>query len=159
MDRGNVWLGGNAAYSGKAPEEGQADKAGPGPLAPWATNKGGADGFLLKFDQDGNFKLRIGGTPKAPDSNDTSGGINGTPVLYQPADIVLDAKTNRLYIADGYGNRRIVIVDADTGKYIAISAPMAAIRWMTRRRPPPAAGWMTGRGASVPPFSAIRCIA
>ena len=32
--------------------------------------------------------------------------------------MVVDPKTNRLYVADGYGNRRILIVDADTGKYI-----------------------------------------
>ena len=62
--------------------------------------------------------MRIGGTPKGPNSNDTSGGINATPLLYQAADMVVDPATNRLYIADGYGNRRILIVDANTGKYI-----------------------------------------
>ena len=117
-EQGFVWMGGNASISGKAPEEGQAEVAGTGPQAPWATNRGGADGFLLKFDRDGNFKMRIGGTPKEPTSNDTDSGINGTPVFYQPADMVVDAKTNRLYVADGYGNRRIVILDATTGKYI-----------------------------------------
>jgi DNA-binding beta-propeller fold protein YncE len=66
----------------------------------------------------GNFKMRIGGTPKGPDSNDKAGGINATPLLYQPADIVVDPKTDRLYVADGYGNRRILIIDANTGKYI-----------------------------------------
>ena len=66
----------------------------------------------------GNFKMRIGGTPEGPNSNDTNGGINGTPLLYQAADMVVDPATNRLYIADGYGNRRVLIVDADTGKYI-----------------------------------------
>ena len=66
----------------------------------------------------GNFKLRIGGTPKGPDSNDTNGGVNGTPVLYQAADMVVDPATNRLYVSDGYGNRRVLIVDANTGKYI-----------------------------------------
>ena len=30
----------------------------------------------------------------------------------------VDAKTNRLYVADGYGNRRILIVDAATGQYV-----------------------------------------
>jgi hypothetical protein len=60
--------------------------------------------------------MRIGGTPDHPASNDTNGGINGTPLLYLPADMVVDG--NRLYVADGYGNRRILIVDADTGKYI-----------------------------------------
>ena len=67
---------------------------------------------------DGNFKMRIGGTPTGPNSNDTHGGMNGTPLLYQAADMVVDPATNRLYIADGYGNRRVLIVDADTGKYI-----------------------------------------
>ena len=43
---------------------------------------------MLKFDLDGNFKLRIGGTPEGPDSNNRDGGINGTPTLYQPADMV-----------------------------------------------------------------------
>jgi hypothetical protein len=104
-DHDNVWIGGNG---GNVPRE---------PVA-WTTNKAGGDGFVLKFDMDGAFKMRIGGTPTGPASNDTSGGINGTPLLYQPADMVVDPKTNRLYLADGYGNRRILIVDADTGKYI-----------------------------------------
>ena len=100
----NVWLSGNAAApSGKAP---------------WATNKAGGDGFVLKFDMNGNFKLRIGGTPKGPNSNDTNSGNNGTPVLYQAADMVVDPAANRLYVSDGYGNRRVLIVDANTGKYI-----------------------------------------
>jgi DNA-binding beta-propeller fold protein YncE len=62
--------------------------------------------------------MRIGGTPPGPDSNNKDGGKNGTPLLYQPADMVIDPRTNRLYVADGYGNRRVLIVDADTGKYI-----------------------------------------
>jgi len=101
----NVWISGNSAT------------AGPGRL-PWTTNKEGGDGFVLKFDMNGNFKMRIGGTPKGPNSNDTSGGINETPLLYQAADMVVDPATNCLYIADGYGNRRVLIVDATTGKYI-----------------------------------------
>ena len=32
--------------------------------------------------------------------------------------MTVDPKTNHLYIADGYGNRRVLIVDAETGKYI-----------------------------------------
>jgi len=103
--KGNIWLAGNGGRPVDA-------------ASSWTTHKEGADGFVLKFDQDGNFKMRIGGTPTAPASNDTGGGVNGTPLLYLPADMVVDPKTNRLYVADGYGNRRILIVDADTGKYI-----------------------------------------
>ena len=55
---------------------------------------------------------------KGPNSNDTNGGINGTPQPYLVADMTVDPKTNILYIADGYGNRRVLIVDAATGKYI-----------------------------------------
>jgi DNA-binding beta-propeller fold protein YncE len=105
----NVWIAGNLA----APRPGA-----PADTIPWTTNKQGGDGFVMKFDMNGNFKMRIGGTPQGPDSNNKDGGINGTPTLYQPADMVVDPKTNRLYVADGYGNRRVLIVDADTGKYI-----------------------------------------
>ena len=31
--------------------------------------------------------------------------------------MVVDPKTNLLYVADGYGNRRVVVFDADTGAY------------------------------------------
>ncbi len=103
----NVWVAGNSP----APKAGEKE-------IPWTTNKGGGDGFILKFDRDGNFKMRIGGTPTAPDSNSKDGGLNGTPLLYRPADMVVDPRTNRLYVADGYANRRVLIVDADSGKYI-----------------------------------------
>ncbi len=100
----NVWLAGNSA---PAPAD-----------APATTNHKGGDGFVLKFDMAGNFKMRIGGTPTGPDSNNTNGGINGTPTMYLPADMVVDEAAHRLYVADGYGNRRILIVDSETGKYI-----------------------------------------
>ena len=103
----NVWIAGAAA----APR-------GERPKPAWTTNGQGGDGFVLKFDMNGNFRMRIGGTPAGPNSNDTNGGINGTPLLYQPADMAVDSVTNRLFVSDGYGNRRILIVDADTGKYI-----------------------------------------
>ena len=104
----NVWISGNSGNVG-----GRG-----GVTTPWTTNKEGGDGFVLKFDMNGNFKMRIGGTPRGPNSNDTHGGINDTPVLYQATDMVVDPKTNRLYISDGYGNRHVMIVDATTGKYI-----------------------------------------
>ena len=79
----NCWLSGSGAYNPKA-------------NMPWATNKEGGDGLILKFDMDGNFKMRIGGTPKGPNSNDTNGGLYGTPQTYLSADMVVDPATNRL---------------------------------------------------------------
>src|ERR1700689_290830 len=60
----NVWLAGNSA---SAPKE----------TTPWTTNKHGGDGFVLKFDMNGNFKMRIGGTPNPPDSNGKNFGHFG----------------------------------------------------------------------------------
>jgi hypothetical protein len=85
---------------------------------PWAGTHGD-DAHVLKFSKDGTFLLRIGQPGNSSDtSNDTDGADNGTPLLWNPADSEVDPKTNHLYIADGYGNRRIVVVDAETGEYI-----------------------------------------
>jgi len=85
---------------------------------PWAPNFGN-DSQVLKFKLDGTFVYQIGRAgAKGPNSNDTGGGINGTPQPFLPADMSVDSNTNLLYIADGYGNRRILIVDAATGRYV-----------------------------------------
>ncbi len=85
---------------------------------PWAPNFGN-DSQILKFKSDGTFVYQIGTAgAKGPNSNDTNGGVNGTPEPFWPADMVVDPKTNLMYVADGYGNRRVLIVDAATGKYV-----------------------------------------
>jgi len=85
---------------------------------PWAPSFGN-DSQVLKFKTDGTFVYQIGTAgAKGPNSNDTNGGVNGTPEPYWPADMTVDPKTNLMYIADGYGNRRVLIVDAATGKYV-----------------------------------------
>ena len=33
------------------------------------------------------------------------------------AKIFVDAKVNEAYIADGYGNKRVAVLDADTGEF------------------------------------------
>jgi DNA-binding beta-propeller fold protein YncE len=79
---------------------------------------GQAGRAVLKFTADGDFLLQIGQrTPPMRNSNDTSGAPNGTPLLGQPADLEVDPETNELYIADGYTNLRIIVVDANTGMY------------------------------------------
>ena len=44
-------------------------------------------------------------------------GSNDTENFGRPAKIFIDAKNNEAYIADGYGNKRVVVIDADTGKF------------------------------------------
>jgi hypothetical protein len=79
---------------------------------------GQAGGAVLKFTQNGDFLLQIGRRqPPVRNSNDTNGGINGTPLLAQPADMEVDPENNELYIADGYTNLRVIVVDGNTGMY------------------------------------------
>ena len=46
-----------------------------------------------------------------------SKGNADTQNLNQPADTFVYAKTNELFVADGYGNRRVIVFDADTGRF------------------------------------------
>jgi DNA-binding beta-propeller fold protein YncE len=100
--KGNVWVGGNgngAGGSGPLPaDEGHVD-AGPY-----------HDSMILKFTQDGKFLMQIGKQGQSKGSNDTEN-------LRGPAKMWVDPKTNELYVADGYGNKRVIVFDADTGKY------------------------------------------
>ena len=85
---------------------------------PWAATYGD-DSHILKFTADGEFVYQIGHAgAEGPDSEDINSGPNGTPQPYRVADMSVDPETNRMYIADGYGNRRILIVDAENGQYI-----------------------------------------
>jgi NHL repeat-containing protein len=76
----------------------------------WLTGNGTGDGQILKFTKDGKFLLQIGKGGVAVDSNSTEH-------LSRPAAVVVHPKTNEVFVADGYGNRRIVVFDADTGAY------------------------------------------
>jgi hypothetical protein len=64
----------------------------------------------LKFSPAGKFLLQIGELWKTNGSNDTR-------LLGNPTDLAVDAKTNEVYIADGYVNHRVIVFDATTGKY------------------------------------------
>ena len=66
--------------------------------------------MLLKFTRDGKFLMQIGKPLQSKGSDDTQN-------LRLPAKTLVDPKTNELYVADGYGNHRVMVFDADTGQY------------------------------------------
>jgi hypothetical protein len=76
----------------------------------WLTGNGDGDGQILKFTSDGRFLLQIGRPGVEADSNDPSH-------VSRAAFVAVHPKTNELFVADGYGNRRVVVFDADTGAY------------------------------------------
>src|SRR6266540_4116402 len=75
-------------------------------------NGNGNDGHILKFTQDGKFLLQIGVKQAGlgPDSSSQER-------FYLVAKVSIDGKNNEAYVADGYGNKRVVVIDADTGKF------------------------------------------
>jgi hypothetical protein len=106
-----VFLSGNGQDGGARQQQGVD-------TYPWAPSFGD-DSHVMKFTAQGEFIYQIGRAGvEGPDSEKIDGGPNGTPQPYLVADMSVDPSTNRLYIADGYGNRRILIVDAETGHYI-----------------------------------------
>jgi DNA-binding beta-propeller fold protein YncE len=74
----------------------------------WVAGNGNEDNQILKFTPDGKFLLQIGRAGK-------SEGSNSKTQLGRPAHMVLSG--DELFVADGYGNRRVVVFDAKTGAY------------------------------------------
>lgn len=83
----------------------------------YIAGNGQNDHQVLKFAMDGTFILQIGKAGLTAGSNDTNSAPGGRPALGNPADMEVDPETNELYIADGYGNKRVLVVDAATGLY------------------------------------------
>ena len=97
--KGNVWIGGN----------------------------GGPDSQILKFTKDGKFLMQVGkkgarrkaGAAAGRDEGGVAGfaGNSNDPVSFgRVAKIFVDQQENEAYIADGYLNKRVAVIDADTGK-------------------------------------------
>jgi DNA-binding beta-propeller fold protein YncE len=66
---------------------------------------------VMKFTRDGKLVMTIG-------QYDKNAGSNDTTLLGGPAGIWVDPKTNEVFIADGYRNRRVIVFDGATGKYL-----------------------------------------
>ncbi len=75
----------------------------------WIGGNGEKDAHVLKFTKDGKFLLQMGklGNQKGSNDPDNFGRV---------AKIWVDPKTNEAYVADGYKNKRVAVLDADTGK-------------------------------------------
>ena len=68
------------------------------------------DNQCLKFTNDGKFLLQVGKSGQSKGSLDT---VN----FNHPSQPVYWAETNEIFLSDGYVNRRVVVIDADTGKF------------------------------------------
>lgn len=94
----------------------------------WIGGNGGPDSQILKFTQDGKFVAQYGKSgarsqesaladPSAEFSADGFAANSNDPNNFgRVAKIYVDAQANEAYIADGYLNHRVAVLDADTGK-------------------------------------------
>jgi len=86
---GNVWISGSGAANKDVPE----------------------DREIFKFTPDGTLLQEIGHHADGPDNNQDTGYFG------RAAGMEVDDDAHEIYVADGYGNRRVVVYDSDTGAF------------------------------------------
>ena len=77
----------------------------------WITGNDKDDSAAYKFSHDGKQLLLTIGVVGP------SGGSNDTTKLGRPATVQVDEEANELFVADGYGNRRVIVYDSNTGAF------------------------------------------
>jgi hypothetical protein len=86
-----VWIGGRGGW-------------------PRATAPGTGDDMILKFTTAGKFVMQIGHRGQSKGNTDTEN-------VHQPTDTFVDTSAKEIYVADGYGNKRVVVFDSETGTF------------------------------------------
>ena len=76
----------------------------------WIGGNAANDGQVLKFTSAGKFVKQFG-------FGYASAGSNDTWAFRQVAKIFVDEPNNEAYISDWYGNHRVVVIDAESGKF------------------------------------------
>jgi hypothetical protein len=99
-----VWIGGRAGW-------------------PRQTTPGVSDDMILKFTMTGELVMQIGRSGASTGNLDTQN-------VHQATDVFVDTEANEVYVADGYGNKRVIVFDSETGKFKRM--------WGAFGNPPPA---------------------
>src|SRR6187455_788130 len=103
-DNNFVWIGGRAGW-------------------PKPTAAGVSDDMILKYTTAGKFVMQIGKSGQSKGNLDTEN-------VHQATDVFVDTRAKEVYAADGYGNKRIIVFDSETGKFKRM--------WGAFGNPPPA---------------------
>ena len=86
-----VWIGGRAGW-------------------PRPTTPGVSDDMILKFTTAGKLVMEIGHSGQSKGNLDTEN-------VHQATDVFVDTSAKEVYVADGYGNKRVIVFDSETGKF------------------------------------------
>jgi hypothetical protein len=76
----------------------------------WLAGNGQKDTQVLKFSGAGAFLFQLG-------KHGVHNGSNDVENFWQPTKMYEDVAAGEMYISDGYGNRRVIVFDTDSGKY------------------------------------------
>lgn len=86
----------------------------------WIGGNGQNDSHVLKFSRDGKFLAQFGkpGARRVEGEKPTwKGNSHDTQNFGRVAKIFIDPRANEAYVADGYLNKRVAVIDADTGVF------------------------------------------
>jgi hypothetical protein len=90
-DKDFVWIGGRAGW-------------------PRATTPGVSDDMIMKFTMAGELVMQIGKSGASTGNLDTAN-------VHQATDVFVDTQAKEVFAADGYGNKRVIVFDSETGKF------------------------------------------
>jgi DNA-binding beta-propeller fold protein YncE len=90
-DKDFVWIGGRAGW-------------------PRETTPGVSDDMILKFTTAGKLVMQIGHSGQSKGNLDTGN-------VHQATDVFVDTRAKEVYAADGYGNKRVIVFDSETGTF------------------------------------------
>lgn len=76
----------------------------------WIGGNGPNDSHILQFTRDGEFLMQVGLPGQDTDSHSTEH-------FGRVAKISFDPEANEAYVADGYSNRRVAVIDMQTGEF------------------------------------------
>jgi len=120
----------------------------------WIGGNGAGDSHIVKFTQDGKFVAQYGKPNARQTGQNAQGQATYAPGSSDPdsfgrvAKIFVDPKANEAYIADGYLNRRVAVLDASTGKMKRF--------WGAYGRPPDDSATFGPYDPAAPPFAHFR---
>jgi len=123
--RGHVWTSSRSRISewdpqGKLLQSWDAR----GPNSNWSTIHGmfvDHNGFVWTNARESNLTVKFSRTGQVVmviGKYNETGGSNDTTLMGRPSEIWVDPADNELFVADGYGNRRIIVFDGASGKYL-----------------------------------------
>jgi len=96
-DKDNIWIGGNGACTDSIVRAGSCTVAG------------SIDSHILKFTHDGKFITQIG----EPNQRTNSSAMNHFGMV---AKVSFDTRAQEAFVADGYRNKRVAVVDMANGR-------------------------------------------